>query len=57
MCERCAELERLNQGLQIDLIEAYREYTRLRDLLLENGIAVEGESDERRDENSEELSL
>lgn len=39
MCEECA-------SLRLDLVSAWREYRRLRDLLIQHGISIE-ESDER----------
>ena len=43
--DEVAELRRQVLALSADLRAAYQEYTRLRDLLLENGIPLEAEDD------------
>lgn len=43
-CKYCLALETLCRGLQDELRDSWREYRKLRDKLIENGIPVEDEN-------------
>ena len=55
-CPDCADFQELIFALQDDLRQAHREYTRLRDLLIQNGISLE-ENDGTDEGCTEGLSL